>query len=145
MAADDGFVAGFEGLLFGLLIFVAGTLLVTYAWGVVDTKAATGEAAQQAARTYVEAPDAVAAAEQAYQAADAALAGFGRDPARAQVALLSGEFARCSRITIAVSYPAPLLDLPFVGPVGRSENVRSENSELVDPYRSGLPGTSACG
>lgn len=142
---DDGFAAGFEGLLFGLLLFVAGTLLIAYAWGVLDTKTATGEAARQAVRTYVEAPDAATAADAADQAAAAALSGFGRNPGRAGVALVSGRFARCDRITIAVTYPAPLLDLPFVGPVGRAQTVRSEHSELVDPFRSGLAGTAACG
>ena len=142
---DDGFAGGFEGLLFGLLIFVAGMLLVAFAWAVVDTKTATGEAARQAARTYVEAPNAPLASEQAQQAADAALLGFGRDPARAQVRMVSGQFARCSRVTISVTYPAPLVELPFVGRLGSGVSVRSEHSELVDPFRSGLPGTALCG
>lgn len=141
---DEGFAGGFEGLLFGMLIFVAGTLLIGYAWGVVDTKDVTGEAARQAARTYVEAPDATIAATQAQEAADAALSGYGRDPARASVSLVGGQFARCSRVTISVSYPAPLLDLPFIGRVGSAQSVRSAHSELVDPFRSGLPGESSC-
>ena len=142
---EEGFAGGFAGLLFGLLLFVAGTLLVAYAWAVVDTKAITGEAARQAVRTFVEAPDAGAAATRADEAADQALAGYGRDPGRATVRLVSGSFARCERVTIAVSYPAPLFELPFVGPVGRGAPVGSEHSELVDPFRSGLPGLSACG
>lgn len=141
---EAGFVGGFAGLLFGLLLFVAGTLLVAYAWAVIDTKTATGEAARQAARTFVEAPDAVSAAARADQAAAMALAGYGRDPAQASIRLVGGTFSRCDRITIAVSYPAPLLELPFVGPVGRGAPVRSEHSELVDPFRSGLPGQAAC-
>ena len=142
---DDGFAGGFEGLLFGMLVFVAGTLLVAYAWGVVATKTATGEAARQAARTYVEAPDASVATAQADQAAAAALAGYGRDPSRATVDLVQGGFARCQRITIEVSYPAPLFQLPFIGSLGRGMSVQSRHSELVDPYRSGLAGSSACG
>ncbi len=142
---DDGFAGGFEGLLFGLLIFVAGTLLVAYAWGVVDTKTATGEAARQAVRTYVEAPDASTAAQQADVAAAAALAGYGRDPRRATVAVAAAGFARCDRVTISVSYPAPLVDLPFIGEVGRAQSVSSRHSELMDPFRSGVPGIASCG
>lgn len=142
---DEGFAAGFEGLLFGVLLFVAGTLLIAYAWGVLDTKTATGEAARQAVRTYVEAPTAASAAPAADEAAAAALSGYGRNPARARVTFLSGQFARCDRVTIAVTYPAPLLELPFVGALGRAQSVRSEHSELVDPFRSGLPGTATCG
>jgi hypothetical protein len=144
-ASDDaGFVGGFEGLIFGLLIFVAGTLLAAHAWAVIDTKAATEAAARQAVRTYVEAASPVAAASQAEQAAAAALAGYGRSPGRARVRLAAGSFGRCQRVTIAVSYPSPLLTLPWIGRVGSAGWVRADHSELVDPYRSGLPGTATC-
>ncbi len=137
-------MGGFEGLLFGLLIFVVGTLLVAYAWAVVDTKAATEDAARQAVRTFVEAPTAGVAGPEAQQAALDALAGYGRSASRARVALVSGGFVRCQRVVISVSYPAPLVELPFVGALGRGGTITSEHSELVDPYRSGLPGTSTC-
>jgi hypothetical protein len=141
---EAGFVGGFAGLLFGFLLFVIGTLLAAYAWAIVDTKTATVEAARQATRTYVEAPDAITASVEAEQAADQALSGYGRDPARGRVTLISGSFLRCDRITIAVAYPAPLLLLPFVGRVGSGQLVRAVHSEIVDPFRSGLPGTAAC-
>jgi hypothetical protein len=141
---DDGFAGGFEGLLFGVLLFVVGTLLIGYAWGVVDTKAATEQAARQAVRTYVEAPDASAAADDARQAADSALSGYGRNPAGAAMDLVSGSFARCARVTIAVTYPAPLVELPVLGRLGQAQKVRSQHSELVDPFRSGLGGSSGC-
>jgi hypothetical protein len=144
-SGESGFVGGFEGLLFGLLIFIVGTLLVAHAWAVIDTKAATEAASRQAARTYVEAASSLAAASEAQQAAAAALGGYGRTPNRAHVRLASGIFGRCQRITISVSYPAPLLVLPWIGRVGLAEEVRADHAELVDPYRSGLPGTSACG
>jgi hypothetical protein len=137
-------VGGFEGLLFGSLLFVAGTLLVAHAWAVIDTKAATQEAARQAARTYVAASSAAAAYSSAEMAAADALTGYRRDPSRSEVSLASGSFGRCQRITISVAYPAPLLILPFVGRVGTGHEVRSVASELVDPYRSGLPGSATC-
>jgi hypothetical protein len=87
---EAGFIGGFEGLLFGLLLFVVGTLFVTHAWAVVDTKAATEAAARQAARTYVEASSPAAAASAAQQAAEAALSGYGRAPGRADVRLAAG-------------------------------------------------------
>jgi hypothetical protein len=141
---EEGFAGGADGLIFGLLLFVVGTLLVASAWGVVDTKMATSTAAQDAGRTYVEAGNATDASEGAQVAVDSVLSGFGRDPSRAQVGLVAGSFGRCQRIVIRVSYPSPLLDLPFVGRVGSGLDVSSEHSELVDPYRSGLAGTSAC-
>lgn len=141
---EAGFAGGFEGLLFGLLLFVAGSLLVANAWGVVDTKNALVEAARQAARTYVQAPDASSAYQEAQTAADRALAGYGRSPGRARITIVAGGFSRCERVTIEVSYPSPALDLPFVGPVGTGHTVHASQSELVDAYRSGLPGTASC-
>jgi hypothetical protein len=143
--AEAGFVGGFEGLLFGLLLFVVGTLFVTHAWAVLDTKAAADAAARQAVRTYVEAPAPSVAASAAGRAAAAVLAGYGRNPAHGDVRLASGTFGRCQRVTIVVSYPVPLLILPWLGRIGSAESVRAKHSELVDPYRGGLPGTSACG
>ncbi len=141
---EAGFVGGFAGLSFGFLLFVAGTLLIGFAWAVLDTKMATGEAALQAARTYVEAPDATSAYSRAVQAAGQTLAGYGRDPSLGRVDLTTGTFVRCGRVSISVSYPSPLLELPFVGSLGRGAVVRSDHSELVDPFRSGLPGTARC-
>lgn len=143
---EAGFAGGFAGLLFGLLIFIVGTLLAGYAWSVVDTKSAAVDAAREAARSYVEAASASSAIQAAQQAADSTLAGRGRDPARATVTLTGGSFGRCQRITISVAYPAPALVLPFLGPIGGSAGteVTARHSELVDPYRTGLPGSSAC-
>jgi hypothetical protein len=141
---DAGFVGGFAGLLFGLLLFVAGTLLVAYAWGVVDTKNAAVEAARQAVRTYVQAPNPAAAYTGAQEAAHRALSGYGRNPSRARISVVSGGFARCERVTIEVSYPAPALVLPFVGRIGRGQSVHAAQSELVDAYRTGLATTASC-
>jgi hypothetical protein len=142
---ESGFVGGFEALIFGVLIFVAGTLLVANAWGVVDAKLAADAAAREAARSYVAAPDAQAAWASAQQAAGQAVGGYGRNPAQARVRLAGGQWGRCQRVTIEVSLPAPLLTLPFVGRIGEAETVHSDHSELVEPYTSGVPGTAVCG
>ncbi len=132
-------------MIFGLLLFAIGTLIVASAWGVVDTKMAVTTAAEDAARTYVEAPNPTSAATQAQAAADQVLTGFGRSPSRATMTVTGGSFDRCQRITIEIRYPSPVLDLPFVGPVGSGLAVTAEHSELIDPYRSGLAGSSLCG
>jgi Flp pilus assembly protein TadG len=141
---EEGFAGGLAGLVFGLLVFVVGTLVVSAAWGVIDTKAAVTDAARQAARSYIAAPSATAAYARALQAADSSLAGWSREPARARVSVLGGSFTRCSRVTLEVSYPAPLLLLPFAGRVGSAEWVSARQSELVSPYSSGLAGVAAC-
>lgn len=142
--SDAGFAGGLAGLLFGLLIFLVGTFLAAYGWAVVQTKGAVVDAARQAARTYVEAPDALDAYDSARIAADTSLAAKGRNPARATLRISSGGFGRCERVTITVSYPAPVIVLPLSGLLGGS-TVRAAHSEIVDPYRSGLPGSAECG
>lgn len=140
---EAGFVGGLDGLVFGLLIFVTGTLIAASAWGVVDTKFATAAAAREAARSYVEAPDATRADAAAIAAARDALAGYGRRPGAAKVRITGG-FQRCGRVIVQVDYPAPLVSVPFVGRLGTGATVTSRHAELVDPYRSGLPGGAGC-
>lgn len=141
---EAGFVGGAEGLLFGVLLFVVGTLMVGNAWSVVDTKMALDAASREATRTYVEAPSASAAAAGARQAAADTLAGYGRDPGRSTVSVGGAPFGRCVRVTVTIAYRAPLVLLPGLGGRGSAEVVRGQHSEVVDPYRSGLPGTAAC-
>jgi hypothetical protein len=131
-----------------MLLFVVGVLMVAFTWAVVDTKLAVSDAALDAARTYVEAGTAgdSGALAAATAAADQSLQGWGRAPGRAQVSLAAGSFSRCSRVTIVVSYPSPILELPWVGRIGTGVQVTAANSELVDPFLSdaGLTGTATC-
>jgi hypothetical protein len=150
---DRGQMGGVEMLPFGVLVFVIGTLLVANAWAVVDARMATDAAAREATRRYVEwdatAPGAGAEAE-AVRAGLEALASFGRDPEAATVALSgldspTGGFSRCARATFTATYRVPALTLPWVGGFGSGFTVTSTHSELVDPYRDGVPGSAeAC-
>jgi hypothetical protein len=151
---DRGQVGGIEALPFGLLVFVVGALLVANAWAVVDAKLAVDAAARQATRHFVEAevdgPAGVGGAEDAAVAAGlAALDAHGRDPARATVGLsaLDGAggqagFSRCARVTFTATYEVPALTFPWIGGFGDGIAVTSSHSELVDPYRSGVPGSA---
>ena len=158
-ASDAGMVAGIEALPFGLLVFVVGSLLVANAWAVVDAKLAVDAAARQATRTYVEADVTGGSAtgtdpeRRAVDAGLAALGAHGRDPAAARVGLsdlvtVGGQtgYSRCARATFTASYEVPALTLPWIGGFGAGIDVTSSHSELVDPYRSGVPGSAdACG
>jgi len=144
---DAGQVGGVEVLPFGLLTFVVGTLLVANAWGVVDAKLTVTSAARDAVRAYVEAPDAVAAVQRAHTRADDAVIGHGRSAGRASVEIRhEGDrpFGRCVRATVTVRYDVPALSLPWIGGYGTAFAVASSQSEIVDPYRSGLPGEATC-
>lgn len=139
---EAGQIGGIEAIPFGLLIFVAGTLLIANAWAVVDAKFATDAAARQAIRTFVESADPQAALAQARAAGLDTVEAHGRDPGRAVVEPV-GEprLQRCERVAFEVVYEVPALSVPFIGGYGRAPfRVRSVHSELVDPFRSGLPG-----
>ncbi len=154
---DRGQVGGIEALPFGILVFVIGALLVANAWAVIDAKLAVDAAARQAAHTFVESEvGASGSADDAERAAVraglAALDAHGRDPARATVGLSDLEdsggqagFTRCARATFTATYEVPALTIPWIGGFGGFD-VSSSHSELVDPFRSGVPGSAeACG
>jgi hypothetical protein len=141
---DAGQVGGIEGLVFGVLVFVLGTLLVVNAWNVVDAKFAVVAAAREAARAFVEAPDEATAAAGAAQAASDAIQGHGRRPERMRLVHVSGSFARCQRVAFEVRYPVPLGAVPVLNALGSELTVTARHTEIVDPYRSGLAGQADC-
>lgn len=150
---DSGYVGGVEALPFGILIFVVGALLLANTWAVIDAKLAVDAAARQATRHYVEGSAGGDPEQGAVDAGFAALEAHGRNPATATVGLsaLDGSggqrgFTRCARASFTVTYEVPALTIPWVGGFGDGIEVTSTHSELVDPFRSGVPGSAAtCG
>jgi hypothetical protein len=120
---------------------------VTNAWGVVDAEIAADSAARQAVRTYVEAPDGAIGDTQARAVATATLAGHGRQPGLATIHITRADdapFARCVPATVEVDYPVPAIRLPWIGGYGHAFDIRARHSEIIDPYRSGVPGRATC-
>jgi hypothetical protein len=150
---DRGQVGGIEALPFGLLVFVVGSLLVANAWAVIDAKLAVDAAARQAARAYAEAELPAEAERDAIEAGLAAFEAHGRNPDEAGLALTGLEatdgqagFTRCARATFTATYDVPALTIPWIAGFGDGIDVTSSHSELVDPYRSGVPGSAeGCG
>ncbi len=149
---DAGQVGGIEALPFGILVFVVGALLVANCWAVIDAKLAVDAAARQATRRYVEADVAADPERSAVEAGLETMAAYGRDPGNTEIGLSSLEgsagqagFTRCARATFTASYEVPALTIPWIGGFGDGIDVTSSHSELVDPYRSGVPGSAeAC-
>lgn len=143
---DAGQVGGIEVLPFGFLVFVAVTLLLVNAWGVIDAKLATTSAAREAVRAFVESPDIGTAVAAAEWRARESLAAYGRDGDRADVGApaLPDGFVRCGRVAVTVTYDVPALTIPFLGGFGGVISVESTATELIDPFRDGLPGAAAC-
>lgn len=150
--ADEGAVAGLEALAFGALIFVAGTLLIVNAWGVIDAKFAVSAAAREATRSFVEAPGASVAdaRSQAHDAALRTLVGHGKAGVPHIEVAMAGEtpgggLVRCAPVVATVRYHVPSLFVPFVGTFGgHGFAVQGTYTEVVDPFRSGLEGGGGC-
>lgn len=142
LRGDDAFVGGAEALIFGVVVFVVGALLMANAWAVVDAKMAVSSAARETARTYVESDGDLAAADAVGRAAFAASTGL--DPGRLAFAGATGAFERCARITVTYRYQVPALSLPGGAGWGSAFEVSASHSEIVDPYRAGLEGEARC-
>jgi len=136
-------VGGVEAVVFGLLVFVVGILVIANAWGVIDAKMAASAAAREAARAYVKAPSADDAPVLAVRAGLDTLSALGRHDPGNSVALVSGTFVRCATVTFRVSVPVPLIALPWLGGQGHGFTATARHSEVVDPFRSGVPGDPA--
>jgi len=122
-----------------VLVFVVGSLLVGNVWAVVDAKITVTAAARQATRTFVEAPDALAAETGAQQAALEVITAHGRSPDRFALESEPGtEFVRCAPVGFAASYRVELVAIPFLGGIGRGFTVTAIHRERVDPFRSGV-------
>ncbi|MGI8758099.1 MAG: hypothetical protein ACR2K0_02205 [Acidimicrobiales bacterium] len=142
-ADEGGFVGGFEVLPFGFLVFVVGLGLLINAWGVIDAKLVASAAAREAARAFVESdgPGRTQALADAQRAATDAIEGHKLNPGRWDVRTEgAAEWRRCARVTFVVTYDVPTFRLPWVGGFGGSVvTATGRHSEVVDPYRDGLP------
>ncbi len=146
IADERGQVGGIEGVVFGVLVFVFGTLVVANAWGVIDAKLAAGSAAREATRAFVESKSGStnAAFAEAEAAARDAIQGYGRDPDRLVLVPEAAQLRRCARVSVRVEYPVPLLTIPLLGRYGQGFTAVGRHSEIVDPFRSGVPGRDTC-
>lgn len=133
---EQGFVGGSEVLPFGLLIFVAGILIIANAWAVVDTKMTLDSAAQVMSRTISEADHLDTATIDALARRTVADLGLDPGPVTIEIEPADTALARCQRVTVTLGYPVPALTLPILGRIGETVDVHATASELVDPYRS---------
>lgn len=138
-----------EVLPFGLLIFVAGTLLLANLWGVVDTKFAADAAAREATRWVVEGAHRGATATELRRGVETVaretMVDHGhRGPVRVRVDPADTAFSRCDRVEVTVAVEVPAIRVPFIGGFGDAFDVRATHGEIVDPLRSGVDGVAEC-
>lgn len=141
---ESGQLGGLEALVFGVMIFVLGTLVISNAWAVIDVKMQLAGAARQGVRAFIQAAPGSDPLGVATRAARAALGAEGGDPTR-MIVSATGTLSRCDRVTITVRYRVPLITVPLLGGFSHGFTDSARDSQIVDPYRSGLPGEATCG
>lgn len=146
-----GVLAGSDGLLFGMLVMVAGSLLVLHLWATVDARAALDAAAREYLRTYTEQVDAAEAATAAERAARDALRARGATWTDASIeAPAPAAFGPCAPATVTMAVELPAVTLPFLDGLG-ARTVTVEHTELIDAHRELAAGSgydltrTACG
>lgn len=143
LQGDGGQVAGIEAIPFGLLVLTVGVLVVAHTWAIVDAKFVATTAAREATRAFVEAPSAAVGGQAAATAAGAAVEQSGRDPATLRLTRSATAFGRCVPTRYEAGLEVPAVALPWRDD-RPARAVRADHTEVVDPYRSGLPGIAAC-
>jgi hypothetical protein len=168
-AEEDGLSAGAEALVFGVLVFVVGGIIMLNGWAVLDAHFAVNAAAREATRTIVDAGAVERTAMvgggverieagTAYRVAVETMSGHGKDPATLPdpdgfVVRLAddpwsgagGPPERCARVTVEVTYPVQGIRLPIIGGWQTPVRAEGQHTEIIDPFRSGLTGRADCG
>ena len=142
--SSRGAVGGIEVLPFGVLIFVAGSLLLANLWAVLDAKLTVEAAAREASRAYAEAPNASSAEADAGRAAGEVVRGAGRNPSRLELRDNHPRFVRCAVVEHRASYRLPALTVPFLGGIGTGTTVTGRHREVIDPFGAGLEPGDNC-
>ena len=135
MASDRGAVAGLDGVMFGVLIFVIAMLAVVNVWAIVEARNVANSAAREYLRAWTEAPD-LGTAEA--EADNAARSSFAASEWRLSELMIDPpsphSFGPCGVAEVTVS-------ITVVGGIG-THVVRARRTEVVDPYRAMQPSAS---
>ncbi|MCO5313095.1 MAG: hypothetical protein M9952_09220 [Microthrixaceae bacterium] len=140
---ERGYAGGVETVPFGILVFVAGTMLMVNLWAVVDAHVTLDAAARDYLRAYTGAVDRDGALDAGTEALRRSIGERWTD---IEVSAPPEPFGPCRPATVRIEVTIDSVRLPFVGTIG-SHTISSTQSELVQPYRGavdehpGLPPT----
>lgn len=129
---EAGQAAGAETIPFGVLVFVAGTLVVVNAWAVVDTRTALDTAARDYLRAYTSAPTSAEGRAAGRVAAVESLAAR-TSSASTRITDPPEPFGPCRPATVRLEVEVPAMRVPFLGTLG-THTVSTTQTELVQPY-----------
>ena len=145
-------------LALGFIVLISLIFMGMNAWAVIDAKVRISGASRYAVRSLVEADPAqieAAAGNSDVEGGPAnvvtaalRLALADRPKLLTGIAVsveLSNGAQRCSRASVTVRAKVPSFGFPHVGPLRDGFGATTRQSEIVDPFRSGLEGTGECG
>lgn len=135
VGGQGGFVGGGDGIVFGLLILLAGSLAVVNIWASIDTRAALDAAAREYLRSYTEATSPTAAHSAGTRAAMDVLDRRGREPQAIEITPPDlSSFGPCQLATVVIEAVVPAGRLPFLDDLG-ARRIHVTHRELVDAHR----------
>lgn len=102
----------------------------------VSTKSALEAVAREAGRIASDSTDADSARSGAQSRASEVVSGFGLEPDRLQVGVDTGDFGRGAPLSVTVTYPVRLADLPGFGLIPGSVAVSARHVEMIERYGS---------
>lgn len=132
---ERGVIAGGEGLAFGVLILLAGSLALINIWAIVDTRTALDAASREYLRTYTEQSSAGEALLLGDASARRVLHSRGTRTKDLTITVEQpAGFGPCSAVTVRISATVHWFKVPFLDGFGDAV-VTAENRELVDAHR----------
>ncbi len=129
---ERGVIGGGEGLVFGVLILLAGSLAFVNIWAIVDTRAALDAASREYLRTYTEQASVGEARLLGELRARESLELRGTNPERLtfEVDEPTG-FGPCSAVIVRMTLTVHWFKVPFLAGFGDAR-VTVQNRELID-------------
>lgn len=137
---QSGVLAGSDGVVFGMLILLAGSLALVNIWAVIDTRAALDAAAREYLRSYTEQRSPAAASAAGAHAAQEVIARRGSPVGGLTIQEPDpSTFGPCQLAQVVIEAQVPAARLPFLDDVG-TRTIRVTHRELVDPHREVIRG-----
>lgn len=143
---ERGQLAGIETVPLGILVFVAGTLLVVNAWAVVTNRTTANSIAREYLRAYTNAPDRTEGLAAGARVARTVATAHDLPAERVRL-VVPDEWGPCVVATVAVTISVPEVRAPFLGGFGTTE-VTVVHHDRISGHRAertGAGGTNACG
>lgn len=141
--SERAMIAGAEALALGVLVLLAGTILIVNAWAVLDTRMALEAATREYLRAYTEADDPLSAAVEGSGAAERVMQDR---PALWKRTEIDGpepeRFGPCAPASVTLRARVPAIRIPAIDTQWGEHTVAVSAVELVDAHQEMISGAA---